>query len=78
MHALKQGMAAVALVATLGLAVPSILGGSALADIKPPPNDHVGNPQFVETSIDCDLDGDGEYETAYDVSGDDQESESGA
>jgi hypothetical protein len=59
MQQLKQGTAAVALVVSLGLAVPGTLGGSASADIS----DH--NPKLVETTFDCDLDGNGTYETAY-------------
>jgi hypothetical protein len=67
MHSLKQGMAAIALVATLGLVVPSTLGGSASADIPPNPTDHNDHRPYVETTFDCDLDGNGSFETTYDV-----------
>jgi hypothetical protein len=67
MNRLKQGTAAVTLVASLGLLAPSSLGGPALADIKPPPNDHVRNPQYVEDIYHCDLNGDGDYETKYEL-----------
>ena len=64
---LKRGTAAIALVVTLGLIAPGSLGGSALADIKPPPNENVRNPQYVETVFECDLDGNGSYETPYEL-----------
>ena len=61
MPMLKQGTAAIALVATLGLVVPGTFGGSASADIS----DH-GQGPYVDTTFTCDLDGDGTYET-YDL-----------
>lgn len=64
---LKQGTAAIALVVSLGLIAPGSLGGSALADVKPPPNDNVRNPQYVETVFNCDLDGVEGYETPYEL-----------
>jgi hypothetical protein len=71
---LKRGTAAIALVLSLGLIVPAFFGGPALADVKPPPNDNVRNPQYVETVFHCDLNGDADdgdggdgYETAYEL-----------
>lgn len=61
MQKLKQGMAAVGLIATMGLAIPSTLGGSTLADISP------HNPHRVKATFNCDLDGNGSYEKAYDL-----------
>lgn len=61
MQKLKQGMAAVGLIATMGLAIPSTLGGAALADISP------HNPHRVKATFNCDLDGNGSYEKAYDL-----------
>jgi hypothetical protein len=61
MHKLKQGTAAIALVATLGLVVPSTFGGSASADIS----DHDQDP-YVDTTFTCDLDGDGYIEETTD------------
>lgn len=62
MNKLKQISAAVVLIVSLGLVVPSTLGGSASADIKPD-NHTIADPD----SIDCDLDGNGNYETHYDL-----------
>jgi hypothetical protein len=67
MQTLKQGMAAIMLVATLGLVVPSTLGGSASADIPPNPTDHNDHRPYVETTFDCDLDGVEGYETPYEL-----------
>jgi hypothetical protein len=71
---LKQGVAAVALVTSLGLIVPAFFGGPALADVKPPPNggktppnDHARNPLYVETVFHCDLDGEEGYEVPYEA-----------
>jgi hypothetical protein len=60
MQQLKQGTAAVALVVSLGLAVPGTLGGSASADIS----DH--NRNLVANTFECDLDGNpNDYETTF-------------
>jgi hypothetical protein len=64
MPKLRQVTAAIALVVSLGLIVPGSLGGSVLADIKPPPHE---NPQSVDTIFECDLDGNGSYETPYEL-----------
>ena len=74
MPKLKRGTAAIALVLSLSLIVPAFFGGPALADVKPPPNDNVRNPQYVETVFECDLNGDADegdegdgYETTYEL-----------
>lgn len=61
MHTFTQGMAAVGLVTSLVLVVPSTFGDSALADISP------HNPHRVTATFDCDLDSNGSYETAFDL-----------
>lgn len=68
MQKLKQGPAAIALVATLGLVAPSTFGGSASADISP------HNRNSVESTFKCDLNGDAGdgdagdgYETAFEL-----------
>ena len=38
-----------------------------LADIKPPPHEDLRNPQYVKTVFDCDLDGNGSYETPFEL-----------
>lgn len=63
MQKLTQCMTAVGLVASLGLAVPSTLGGSASADVN---NSRGHNPNLSEPyTWHCDLDGNGDYETEY-------------
>jgi hypothetical protein len=62
MHSIRQGLVALTVVASLGLVMPSALGGSVLADFKPD-SPHISDPDF----IDCDLDGNGSYETHYDL-----------
>jgi DNA-binding CsgD family transcriptional regulator len=64
---LKRGTAAIALVLSLGLIVPAFFGGPALADVKPPPNDNVRNPQYVDAVFHCDLDGDAASDTDYEA-----------
>lgn len=64
MKTMKRGMAAIALVASLGLIVPSNFGGSALADMS---SSRGHNPNLVETIFNCDLDRNGSYETAYEL-----------
>ena len=65
MHRLKQGMAALALVASLGLIVPSSFGGPASADVY---NSDGHNPNMGPTYFfHCDLDGNGTYETEYEL-----------
>ncbi len=59
MGTLKQGLAAVALVTSLGLVVPSTFGDSVSADVSS------NGRRFVSTTFNCDLDGDGSYETEY-------------
>ena len=61
MNRLKQGMAAIALVTSLGLAAPGSFGESVFADIS----EH--NPNRVTTTFHCDLDGNGSFETKYDL-----------
>src|SRR4051812_3187452 len=51
---LKQGMAAIGLVASLGLIVPSTFGGSASADVSHNPHLNQYNDPFP---LSCDLDG---------------------
>jgi hypothetical protein len=67
----KQGMAAVTLVATLGLVAPSTFGGWASADIPVNPGGHPDNPNNVTSTFYCDVDGQGtgeaQYETKYDL-----------
>jgi hypothetical protein len=59
MQKLKQGMAAVVLIMSLGLIMPSSFGGSASADPKP------GSGTTEEPRLFyCDLDGDGDYSNA--------------
>ena len=60
MNTLRQGMAAVGLVATLGLVVPSTLGGSVSADIS-----HNPNRDQTPFTLHCDLDGDSNADTEY-------------
>ena len=60
MNTFRQGMAAVGLVATLGLIVPSALGGSAAADIS-----HNPNHDLTPFELTCDLDGDSNGDTTY-------------
>jgi hypothetical protein len=60
MHMLKQGMAAVALVASLGLIVPASFGGPVSADIS---REWGVQPM----SIECDLDGNTSYEYTSEV-----------
>jgi hypothetical protein len=62
MNSIKQGMAAIMLVLSLGCVLPGALGGSASADFKPD-NHQIADPD----SIDCDLDRNGSYETHYDL-----------
>lgn len=52
MNRLEQGMAAIAVVASLGLVAPASFGGPASADLAKESN---ANPQPM--SIKCDLDG---------------------
>jgi hypothetical protein len=58
---LKRGMAAIGLVASLGLVVPSTFGGSVSADITHNPHVHLNN----EFTLACDLDGDSKNDTTY-------------
>ena len=60
MHMLKQGMAAVAFVASLGLVMPSAFGGSASADPVPYP----GGTTEPERTFNCTIGG---VEVTYDV-----------
>ena len=62
MHTLKQGMAAVVLVMSLGLVMSSSFGGSASADPKPG-SGRTEDPRWFY----CDLDGNGTNETPYEV-----------
>src|SRR5688572_17275655 len=57
MSRLKQGLAAVTLVASLGLVVPSTFGGPASAD-------PVNNPNAFETTLKCKI---GDEIVPYDV-----------
>lgn len=63
---LKQGMAAIALVTTLGLLMPSTFGGPAAADVN---SSRGRNPNLADLYyFDCDVDGVvGDYETRYDL-----------
>ncbi len=68
---LKQGMAAIVLVVSLGLIVPGSFGGPASADVD---NSRPNNPNLADLySFDCDLDGDlvldadDTFETTYDL-----------
>jgi len=65
MNSVKQGMAAVALVASLGCVLPGAFGGSASADPKPGQGTADGETRLLY----CDLNGDGSYfdETPYEV-----------
>lgn len=64
MQTFKQGIAAVALIVSLGLVVPGLLVGSARAGLE---NSGGHNPQRVDTTFNCDLNGDGSYETSYEL-----------
>jgi hypothetical protein len=57
---LKQGTAAVALVVSLGLIVPSSFGGPASADIS-----HNPNRDQTPFTLHCDLNGDSNADTEY-------------
>jgi hypothetical protein len=61
MKKLKQGTAAIALVASLGLIAPSTFGGSASADVSE------NNRNFVSTTLNCDLDGIEGYEAPFEL-----------
>jgi hypothetical protein len=60
----KRGIAIVALIATLGLIVPGTFGESASANQE---NSRGHNPNLVETVFNCDRDGNGSYETPYEL-----------
>jgi hypothetical protein len=57
-------MAAIALVLSLGLVVPSTLGGSALADTS---SSRGNNKNMDETVFHCDIDGEEGYEVPFEV-----------
>src|SRR5262245_54240077 len=60
MRKLKQGPAAIALVVSLGLIAPGSFGGSVSADVSS------NSRNFVPTTLNCDLDGDGDFHGAND------------
>jgi hypothetical protein len=66
MQKLKQGMAAIVLVASLGLIVPGSFGGPAAADVD---NSRGHNPNLADLYyFDCDVVGvTGDYETRYEL-----------
>lgn len=60
----RKLIAAIAVVVSLGLVLPSTLGGFASADMS---SSRGKNPNLVETIFECDRDGNGSYETEYEL-----------
>ena len=57
----KRAPAVFALASSIGLIVPGAFGAPVAADVTE------RNPQYVETVFECDRDGNGSYETPYEL-----------